>query len=69
MGPREVDLRGLLFSFSSLEDDKGLEERDGSFREVVRGVMDLVVVLVVVDLTAPSMTAAPLRRVDMVMSE
>lgn len=64
-----MDLRGLLFSFSSLEEDKGLEEREGSFREVEIGVMDLVVVLVVVDLTVPSMTAAPLRRVDMVMSE
>ena len=57
VGPREVDLRGLLFSFE--EDD----ERDGSLREVVSGVMDLVVV---VGLVAPSITAAPERRVDMV---
>jgi hypothetical protein len=68
VGPREVDLRGLLllrlllllFSFSSLED-----ERDGNLREVERGVMDLGFV-VVVGLMAPSITAAPERRVDMV---
>jgi hypothetical protein len=70
VGPREVDLRGLLllrllllFSFSSLED-----ERDGNLREVERGVMDLGFV-VVVGLMAPSITAAQERRVDMVMSE
>jgi hypothetical protein len=68
VGPREVDLRGLLllrllllFSFSSLED-----ERDGNLREVERGVMDLGFVVVVVGLMAPSITAAPERRVDMV---
>lgn len=61
MGPREVDLRGLLFSFKE-EDDEVL--REGSLREVVRGVMDLVVVVGLV--VAPSMTAAPERRVDMV---
>jgi hypothetical protein len=67
VGPREVDLRGLLllrllllFSFSSLED-----ERDGNLREVERGVMDLGFV-VVVGLMAPLSTAAPERRVDMV---
>jgi hypothetical protein len=49
----------VLFSFSSLED-----ERDGNLREVERGVMDLG--LVVVGLMAPSITAAPERRVDMV---
>jgi hypothetical protein len=53
----------VLFSFSSLED-----ERDGNLREVERGVMDLGFV-VVVGLMAPSITAAPERRVDMVMSE
>jgi hypothetical protein len=50
----------VLFSFSSLED-----ERDGNLREVERGVMDLGFV-VVVGLMAPSITAAPERRVDMV---
>jgi hypothetical protein len=49
----------VLFSFSSLED-----ERDGNLREVERGVMDLG--LVVVGLMAPSITAAPEWRVDMV---